>query len=328
MRGMSIRLAGSAVPALAASCSLLLARQLGANGFSGQAHLRLRTAPAELAVHRLQFGKAPKSWLKRGPGPTAEKGSFGSKEVRTLTRKIGRHKPPPEEQELHNAASREPGSPVAVVRRVLDLKGADIQYFPGVFNLSESTELFGELQGLPCWQRHRILLRDRESGVPKDVLEGRPTATFSSPAFLRYSYSGSERLGLPFPAVVSRVKSRVEEVLLQCVEGRAASAGRLTFNFCVANRYDTGLQGIDFHADDEREILRQSPIATASFGVTREFSLESKRDRSRRLQLQLEAGSVMVMAGRTQENFLHSVVKDKSVRDPRISLTFRIHKWL
>lgn len=143
---------------------------------------------------------------------------------------------------------------------------------------------------------------------------------------MRYQYSGSWREAETFPAGVQLVKQRVEELLKPFFNEWSSKSGRtLAFNYCLANLYENGRQAVGKHADDEKDILRRSPIATVSFGATREFVLESKSDPQSTLPLNLVAGSVMVMAGHTQENYVHSISKDKRVRHPRVSLTFRIN---
>lgn len=207
------------------------------------------------------------------------------------------------------------------------IPGAHIQQINSVFDEAEAAMIFQELSELKSWQRRPILVRDWQTGVKKEVKEGRPTVSFSQPPGKTYEYSGSWRVAEPFPTIVLHVKSRVEELLKPLYEEWSAENGmELSFNYCLANKYEHGLQAVGKHSDDEKDILRRSPIATVSFGAAREFVLESKTDPNIQLPLWLHDGSVMVMAGQTQENYIHSITKDRSIRQPRISLTFRINR--
>ncbi|EER13583.1 hypothetical protein Pmar_PMAR003797 [Perkinsus marinus ATCC 50983] len=44
--------------------------------------------------------------------------------------------------------------------------------------------------------------------------------------------------------------------------------------------------------------------------------------------VRLENGSVVIMAGDTQKNYLHQITKENYISKhyPRVSLTFRVHK--
>jgi len=60
-----------------------------------------------------------------------------------------------------------------------------------------------------------------------------------------------------------------------------------------------------------------------SLGATRRFVLRNRSDRSRRLELDLVHGSLLVMRGATQERWQHQVPKTARPVGPRINLTFR-----
>jgi alkylated DNA repair dioxygenase AlkB len=59
-----------------------------------------------------------------------------------------------------------------------------------------------------------------------------------------------------------------------------------------------------------------------SFGAIRDFQfrhIETKEKKS----LQLGHGSLLIMAGQTQDNWQHQLPKRKKVEKPRVNLTFR-----
>ena len=95
------------------------------------------------------------------------------------------------------------------------------------------------------------------------------------------------------------------------------------FNSVLLNWYRDGSDSLSWHADDEKELGPQPTIASASFGSTREFVFKPKNAANRRLKLRLASGSLVIMSGKTQENWVHSVPKRKSARGSRFNLTFR-----
>ena len=64
-------------------------------------------------------------------------------------------------------------------------------------------------------------------------------------------------------------------------------------------------------------------IASVSFGAARTFILQHKRTRQR-LKVDLTDGSLLLMAGRLQENWVHGINKVTRPVGPRVNLTFRL----
>lgn len=237
-----------------------------------------------------------------------------------------------------SADSRPPAAPLPQPQCVLECGGAEVVYLPGCLGPDDAQELFEQLLWHPSWQKRPIMRRDRDTGQRFEVLEGRPTISFSEPPGRRYMYSGSWREAEEFPDCALAAKARVEELLDPYLAPWARREGRpAVFNYCLANKYEHGGQAVGKHADDEPDILPRSPIATLSLGTERDFVLEEMSRPNRKgaqqppspepqqFSVRLASGSVLLMLGRTQELFLHSISKDKRVRKPRISLTFRMN---
>ena len=96
----------------------------------------------------------------------------------------------------------------------------------------------------------------------------------------------------------------------------------LEFNSCLLNLYHSGEEGMSWHSDAEAELGKDPAIASLSLGATRKFMLKHKTSREK-ISLELESGSLLLMQGETQKNWLHSLPKTKKVKEPRINLTFR-----
>lgn len=126
-----------------------------------------------------------------------------------------------------------------------------------------------------------------------------------------YAFSGMTLEAKPWTPTLLEIKEQVEKVV-EC-----------KYNFVLVNRYDDGNQSIAFHADDERELDPESPIAAVSLGAVRPFIFKSVKRPFESKTLKLESGSLLVMKPPTNQKYKHSLPKRKNITKPRISLTFR-----
>lgn len=107
-----------------------------------------------------------------------------------------------------------------------------------------------------------------------------------------------------------------------------------TFNFVLVNRYENGMDYMGEHRDDEKELVLDMPIASVSFGQSRDFIFKHKDNRGKnksrqdlgKIDLLLENGSLLVMNPPTNSFWYHSLPIRKSIKLPRINLTFRVFK--
>ena len=64
-------------------------------------------------------------------------------------------------------------------------------------------------------------------------------------------------------------------------------------------------------------------IASLSLGGSRDFLMKHKDDGKRKEKYPLESGDMLVMQGRTQSKWLHSIPKRTSSVQPRVNITCR-----
>lgn len=95
-----------------------------------------------------------------------------------------------------------------------------------------------------------------------------------------------------------------------------------TYNSCLLNLYHSGDEGMAYHSDGEKMLKKEGAIASLSLGAERKFSFKHKENKQR-IDIFLEKGSLLVMKGTTQMNWLHRLPPTKKVNTPRINLTFR-----
>jgi alkylated DNA repair dioxygenase AlkB len=126
-----------------------------------------------------------------------------------------------------------------------------------------------------------------------------------------YSYSGLTLEPLPFTPLQLEILTAVQ-----------AATGRC-FNSVLLNYYRDGRDSMGMHSDNEPELGPEPAIASVSYGATRTFILQNKLNRQR-LQLALNDGSLLLMAGNLQTNWSHGINKSAKILGPRVNLTFRL----
>lgn len=98
-----------------------------------------------------------------------------------------------------------------------------------------------------------------------------------------------------------------------------AGATGAKLNSALANLYRNGDDTVGWHADDEPGV--GETIASVSLGETRDFCMRRK-DGKQKITIPLTSGSLLVMSGRTQELWEHSLPRRAST-GARINVTFR-----
>ena len=141
----------------------------------------------------------------------------------------------------------------------------------------------------------------------KRHLQPRLTAWYGDAS---YTYSGLRLEPLPWTELLLAIRAAVE------------SACGCRFNSVLLNRYRNGRDSMGMHSDDEPELGDDPVIASLSYGATRTFVLRHKRNKQT-LRLPLEDGSLLVMRGQLQRNWLHGINKSARPLGERINLTFR-----
>jgi alkylated DNA repair dioxygenase AlkB len=125
-----------------------------------------------------------------------------------------------------------------------------------------------------------------------------------------YSYSGLKLEPLPFSPLQLLIKEAVE-----------AASGR-RFNSVLLNYYRDGRDSMGMHSDNEPELGPEPAIASVSFGAPRTFVLQHKRTKQG-LKVVLDDGSLLLMGGKLQQNWVHGINKTAVKVGPRLNLTFR-----
>jgi alkylated DNA repair dioxygenase AlkB len=176
-------------------------------------------------------------------------------------------------------------------------------YYGKIIGHTKSLEYFDSLFTSIEWKNDEAMI------YGKHFITDRKVAWYGERGF-SYTYSGTTKIALPWNDILLELKKISEE------------ASGHTYNSCLLNLYHNGSETMAWHSDDEKKLEKHSAIASLSFGAERKFSFKHKRT-GESASLVLENGSLLVMKGETQINWLHRLPPTVKVTRPRISLTFR-----
>jgi alkylated DNA repair dioxygenase AlkB len=184
------------------------------------------------------------------------------------------------------------------------LPDCKLNYIPNFLDANKANRLFQSLLNEVPWQEDKITVFGKTYDQP------RLTALYGE-AGKSYSYSGITMHPHPFTAELENLKQLVSD------------QSETTFTSVLLNLYRNGQDSNGWHADNERELGNHPTIASVSLGAPRFFHLKHRNRKDLRIKLLLEPGSLLIMAGATQEFWLHQIPKTKRPVDARINLTFR-----
>jgi alkylated DNA repair dioxygenase AlkB len=179
--------------------------------------------------------------------------------------------------------------------REFALPGAQLQLWEQFFTKTESDQYFTNLRDTTAWQQRERKMYD------KMVLDPRLTAF----------YGGAN--GLEWTPDLIAIKAKVE-----------AECG-MAFDRVLLNYYRDGNDSVAWHSDTLPAGGKHHPIASVTFGETRQFKVRHKSVKdSPQLSISLTHGSFLLMSETMQDHYEHHVPKTSRRVGGRINLTFRI----
>ena len=178
---------------------------------------------------------------------------------------------------------------------LIDDERGRITYTPGLVDAATAQEWFAQLRVEVEWRAERRMMYEREVDVPRLVGHYRlePPSTSTPAAILDAARHVTESVAAPFNSV-------------------------------GLNLYRDGRDSVAPHNDHLNELRRGFPIALVSLGATRRMTIRAKQAPRRLIQVDLEAGSLLVMDYATQLHYTHAVPKTTDEVGERISLAFRV----
>ena len=178
-----------------------------------------------------------------------------------------------------------------------------VNYFGKLFTLQEATSYLNSLLNTIEWKNDEAII------FGKRIVTKRKVAWYGDSNF-DYTYSNTTKQALGWTKELLKLKTVME-----------SQTGE-QFNSCLLNLYHDGNEGMAWHSDAEKDLKKNGAIASLSFGAERKFAFKHKQSKET-VSIILEHGSLLVMKGTTQTNWLHRLPQTKLVTKPRVNLTFR-----
>ena len=153
------------------------------------------------------------------------------------------------------------------------------------------------------WKREKVRLFGREYEAP------RLTSSYGDFG-VSYTYGGNTNHALPWTSKLEICRSLLVERLA------------IPLNFVLLNRYQSGADYVGWHADNERCLGPFPIIASLSLGDTRKFLIRPRHGGTSQ-SISLPNASLLLMWGKSQQLYQHTLVRSSKPIGERINLTFR-----
>jgi alkylated DNA repair dioxygenase AlkB len=171
-------------------------------------------------------------------------------------------------------------------------KDGTVNYWGKILSCEEANQYFGLLMQNILWEKDEVII------FGKNITTKRKVAWYGDSVYL-YTYSNTTKRASAWTKDLFELKQIVEKY------------AETKFNSCLLNLYHNGNEGMGWHSDDEKPLGKNNTIASLSFGAERKFSFKHKQTKQT-VSLVLEHGSLLIMKGATQSNWLHSLPKSKT----------------
>ncbi|KAK3704427.1 hypothetical protein LTR37_013850 [Vermiconidia calcicola] len=234
---------------------------------------------------------------------------------------------PPEISDILNFAPSEEG------RIINDQPDLDLLYFQPYIPKNIEKSLFEFLRSELFF--YRVKYNIKRGPVETQINTPRYTTVFGVDDTSRFNENGEVvDAATGKPAVGKNAYTCKPRPLPQCLamlKTLTENATGCTFNFALVNYYASGNDSISYHSDDERFLGSLPAIASFSLGAKRDFLLRHKKtpagdpSESKPMKLPLASGDMILMRGKTQSCWEHSIPKRKGgeADKGRINITFR-----
>ena len=137
----------------------------------------------------------------------------------------------------------------------------------------------------------------------------------------RYRYMYDRRVIEPRLTAEYKDVSAVPQELLRTVTETLAEHYGVAYRYLWLNLYRTHRDSTSWHGDPIGKVQPTSTVPVLSVGATRRFLIRPAEG-GKSVSLTVASGDLVVMGGRCQRDWRHSVPKQASPAGPRISVNF------
>jgi alkylated DNA repair dioxygenase AlkB len=171
------------------------------------------------------------------------------------------------------------------------------------FNPIDSDALLTKLISKLPWESMVIKMFGRETKIPR-------LQCWIGDEGCNYKYSGKKLNRQSWTKDLTMIREKIYKEF------------KIDFNSVLVNYYRDGKDSMGWHSDDEKELGHNPTIASISFGSERDLVFKNKISKET-LSIAQVHGCLILIDGKTQKNWQHSIKKTRKVIGPRINLTFR-----
>lgn len=183
-------------------------------------------------------------------------------------------------------------------------RDGEVYYYPYFLDPSECVFYYQIFVNKVKWQQQKIKLFGKTYLCPR-------LSAWYGDADAEYTYSG----------ILNKPEKWFSE--LETLKRKIEAFCKHTFNSVLINWYRNEKDSMGWHSDDEPELGLNPVIASVSLGQPRVFKFRHRFDKTLKLSICLENGSLLVMKGACQHYWEHAIPKQTKSCQGRINLTFR-----
>jgi len=171
------------------------------------------------------------------------------------------------------------------------------------FDSNQSDEFLNKLIKNLSWESMMIKMFGKDLRIPR-------LQCWIGDEGCDYKYSGKKLNRQDWSSELLQIRKKIFKDL------------KIDFNSVLANYYRDGKDSMGWHSDDEKELGPNPTIASISFGSERNLYFRNKITKET-ISIPQAHGCLIVIDGKTQKNWQHSIKKTQKIIGPRINLTFR-----
>jgi len=149
---------------------------------------------------------------------------------------------------------------------------------------------------------------------------------------MSYKFGGRRYQPEPYPEWLTTLQTQIIAIVRTFFSSRGDESFRPP-NSVLINKYRDGRDKIQWHTDNNHEFGKDPTIISVNVGQTRRFCIKpiplrpgQRVPRSATKTFHLQHGDILIMAGTTQEHYVHCVPKETKLCHAfpcRYNLTFR-----
>ncbi|CAK4032378.1 related to DNA repair family [Lecanosticta acicola] len=217
-------------------------------------------------------------------------------------------------------------------RIINDQPDLDLVYFQPYIPQEVERQLFDFLRRELFFYRVKYTIK--RGSAETQINTPRYTTVFGLDETARFDVEGrlvDAGTKRPLPPTTYKCRPRPIPQCLDLLRELTQNATSCQYNFALVNYYASGDDSISYHSDDEHFLGAEPAIASFSLGAKRDFLLRHKptaakhESETKPTKLPLSSGDMILMRGKTQSTWLHSIPKRKGgdAGKGRINITFR-----